>query len=71
LINQASLLLCDEPTGNLDSATSATVLDILHTLNQNGMTILVITHDPAVAQRAARTVTISDGQLSETSAARA
>jgi putative ABC transport system ATP-binding protein len=58
------LLLCDEPTGNLDSATAGSVLDLIAGLHAEGMTVLVITHDPAVAARAGRTVTIRDGVLS-------
>jgi putative ABC transport system ATP-binding protein len=58
-----SLLLCDEPTGNLDSGTATTILDLLDGLHAEGMTILVITHDPAVAARAARLVEMRDGEL--------
>jgi putative ABC transport system ATP-binding protein len=65
LVNSPALLLCDEPTGNLDSANAATVMDLLDELNAAGYTIVVITHDPAVAGHAARQVTISDGVLSE------
>lgn len=60
-----SLLLCDEPTGNLDSATAASVLALLDELHSDGITLLVVTHDPEVADRGQRTVTIKDGQLSE------
>jgi putative ABC transport system ATP-binding protein len=63
LANQPSLLLCDEPTGNLDSHTSATVLDALDRLHADGVTIVMITHDPNVASRAERLVTIQDGAL--------
>jgi putative ABC transport system ATP-binding protein len=65
LVNQPSLLLCDEPTGNLDSASAAALMDVLDELNASGYTIVVITHDPAVAAHAARQVSISDGVLSE------
>src|SRR5262249_24192810 len=47
-----SLLLCDEPTGNLDSLNAATVLDTIDALHADGMTVLMITHDPAVSARA-------------------
>lgn len=60
-----SLLLCDEPTGNLDSASAAAVLLILDELHAAGMTVLMITHDPEVAARGERTVAIRDGQLTE------
>ena len=60
-----ALLLCDEPTGNLDSATAEAVLGLLDELNDQGMTLVVITHDPAVADRGSRRVTVRDGVLSE------
>ncbi|MDP9795140.1 putative ABC transport system ATP-binding protein [Catenuloplanes nepalensis] len=65
LVHEPSLLLCDEPTGNLDSATAGTVLDLLDALHATGITLVVITHDPVVAARGARTVTIRDGVLSD------
>jgi putative ABC transport system ATP-binding protein len=65
LINSPDILLCDEPTGNLDSVTARSVMDLLTELNLAGSTIVVITHDPAVAERARRQVTIRDGQLGE------
>jgi putative ABC transport system ATP-binding protein len=65
LVNQPSLLLCDEPTGNLDSRNAAALMGLLDQLNAGGFTIVVITHDGAVAAHAGRAVTISDGQLSE------
>ncbi|WP_327073729.1 ABC transporter ATP-binding protein [Kitasatospora purpeofusca] len=63
LAAQPSLLLCDEPTGNLDSQTAASVLDLLDGLNRDGMTVVVITHDAEVARRGRRTITIRDGQV--------
>jgi putative ABC transport system ATP-binding protein len=69
LVNRPSLLLCDEPTGNLDSRNAAAVMDLLDELNAAGYTIVVITHDPAVAAHARRTIAISDGVLSERIAA--
>ncbi|MGY0234818.1 ABC transporter ATP-binding protein [Longispora urticae] len=65
LIARPALLLCDEPTGNLDTATAETVLGLIDDLHQDGLTIIMITHDPSVAARAGRTVTITDGQLTE------
>ena len=59
------LLLCDEPTGNLDSVSAANVLELLERLNLAGVTIVVITHDQDVAERAARVVRITDGRLME------
>ncbi|MFC8388097.1 ABC transporter ATP-binding protein [Streptomyces sp. NPDC057238] len=65
LVAEPSLLLCDEPTGNLDSATAASVLALLDELHRDGMTIVVITHDAEVARHGQRTVTIRDGVLSD------
>ena len=65
LVHEPSLLLCDEPTGNLDSSTAGAVLDLLDALHTGGLTLVVITHDPVVAARGARTVTIRDGVLDE------
>ncbi|MET8324871.1 ABC transporter ATP-binding protein [Streptomyces sp. NPDC005181] len=64
LVTRPALLLCDEPTGNLDTANADAVLNMLEELHADGMTILVITHDPAVAARGSRSVTIRDGLLS-------
>jgi len=63
LANRPSLVLCDEPTGNLDSTTAGSVLALLDELHADGMTIVVITHDPNVAARAGRPVTIRDGRV--------
>jgi putative ABC transport system ATP-binding protein len=63
LVNRPSLLLCDEPTGNLDSHTAAAILDVLDLLHDDGVTIVMITHDAHVAGRAQRAVTIRDGIL--------
>ncbi|WP_308402012.1 ABC transporter ATP-binding protein [Streptomyces sp. RKAG293] len=65
LVSRPSLLLCDEPTGNLDTATAGAILGLLDELHADGMTIVVITHDPLVAARGARTVSIRDGVLTE------
>ena len=65
LMAEPSLLLCDEPTGNLDSKSADNVLDILGGLSQDGMTLIVITHDEHVAGRADRRVRIMDGELVE------
>ncbi|MFD4907106.1 ABC transporter ATP-binding protein [Kitasatospora purpeofusca] len=68
LVNRPSLLLCDEPTGNLDSANAEAVLAQFDALHEQGYTLIVITHDPAVAARAQRRVSIHDGVLSEAGA---
>jgi ABC-type lipoprotein export system ATPase subunit len=63
LMNQPKLLLADEPTGNLDSATGNGILDIFGTLNQAGQTIVLVTHDERVARRAQRIITLVDGRV--------
>jgi ABC-type lipoprotein export system ATPase subunit len=63
LVNGPHLLLCDEPTGNLDSVTSAAVLELLGRFHDEGLTIIMITHDSGVAARAERQVRIADGQI--------
>jgi macrolide transport system ATP-binding/permease protein len=65
LMGAPELLLCDEPTGNLDSATTRTILDLVAELNAAGMTIVMITHEQDVAARAGRQVHIIDGRLGE------
>jgi macrolide transport system ATP-binding/permease protein len=65
LVGSPSLLLCDEPTGNLDSKSSANLLDLLEELNKDGLTLVVVTHDENVANRARRRVHIIDGQLTD------
>ncbi len=65
LVNQPSLMLCDEPTGNLDSRNAAALMELLDQLNAAGYTIVVITHDRGVAAHARRAIAISDGVLSE------
>ena len=65
LVNRPSLLMCDEPTGNLDTATTQELADLLESLHREGATLLVITHNPAVAGRAQRTISIRDGELTE------
>ncbi|HEX5138364.1 MAG TPA: ABC transporter ATP-binding protein [Planctomycetota bacterium] len=67
LINDPILILADEPTGNLDSKTGAEVLALLEGLHREGRTIVLITHDAAVARRAGRTVRLQDGRLKEAS----
>lgn len=67
LIASPDLLLCDEPTGNLDSKSTENILDLFETLNQQGLTLAVVTHDEYVARRAGRRVHIIDGLLSDVS----
>ncbi|WP_114972319.1 ATP-binding cassette domain-containing protein [Rhodoferax ferrireducens] len=68
LVGSPSLLLCDEPTGNLDSKNSATILDFFEKLNAEGLTLVIVTHDENVARRARRRVHIVDGVMTETDA---
>jgi putative ABC transport system ATP-binding protein len=63
LVNKPSILLADEPTGALDSKTGAEVLDLVDELHAQGLTVIMVTHDPQVAQRAARVITLSDGEV--------
>lgn len=68
LINSPEILFADEPTGNLDSETSAVVEDILFGLNAKGQTLIVVTHDEDLAAKCARRIRIQDGQIIEDSA---
>jgi putative ABC transport system ATP-binding protein len=63
LINEPSVILADEPTGNLDRQSGREVLDIFKKLNRNGRTVIMVTHDPEVAAEAQRTVVIEDGKI--------
>jgi putative ABC transport system ATP-binding protein len=63
LVTRPALILADEPTGNLDSASGADVMSKLHELNRDGRTIVLITHDPDVAAMATRQVHVRDGQI--------
>ena len=65
LVNRPALLLCDEPTGNLDTGTTDELLGLFDELHHDGVTLLVITHNLSVARRAQRRVTIRDGRLSQ------
>jgi lipoprotein-releasing system ATP-binding protein len=62
LMNEPRLLLADEPTGNLDSATGNGILDVLEEVNRGGQTIVMVTHDERIAQRAGRIITLADGK---------
>ena len=63
LIMQPKLLLADEPTGNLDSHSAADVLGLIDEVHQDGQTIVLVTHDPAVAERATRQIRLRDGKV--------
>lgn len=64
-MTQPQLLLCDEPTGNLDSHSSTDVLDLFDGLNSSGQTLIVITHSADVASRAGRILRMRDGVVME------
>lgn len=61
LVNQPSIILADEPTGALDSKTSAEVMQLFHQLHSQGSTVVIITHDPSVAEQCQRIIRINDG----------
>ncbi len=63
MVMQPSLLLADEPTGNLDSRSGAEVVSLLEELNQEGLTLVVVTHDPALGERAHRQIFMRDGKI--------
>ena len=63
LVNDPPIILADEPTGNLDTATGALVMETFHKLQERGKTIVLITHDPGIAAEADRAVTIRDGRI--------
>jgi ABC-type lipoprotein export system ATPase subunit len=65
VVNRPRLLLCDEPTGNLDSTTTTAILGLLSELSTLGLTIVMITHDAGVAEWSERTVHIADGLIQE------
>lgn len=63
LVNRPSILLADEPTGNLDTRTSVEIMEIFQTLNDQGLTIVLVTHEPDVAHFAKRTLVFRDGKI--------
>ena len=65
LLNDPQVLLADEPTGALDTKSGAQVMELFQKLNDEGVSVLMITHDPEIAAHAKRVVTIRDGELQE------
>ncbi len=63
LVNEPSLVLADEPTGNLDTKTGVEILDLLEAAHGQGNTVLIVTHDPRIGERVPRRLTLRDGQL--------
>jgi putative ABC transport system ATP-binding protein len=65
LVNDPKILLCDEPTGNLDRKTGHQIMEILCDLHRNGKTVIIVTHDPKIAEYAQRTIHLEDGRVVE------
>lgn len=63
LINDPAIILCDEPTGNLDSKTGSGIMDLMTDLNKTGRTIIMVTHDPNIAAYSQRTIQVLDGRI--------
>lgn len=63
LVNQPTIILADEPTGNLDSKSGNEIMSIFHELNRQGRTIIVVTHEPDIAAHARRVITFRDGKI--------
>jgi len=63
IVNDPSMILADEPTGALDTKTSAEIMELFHELNEQGKTIIIVTHDPLVAEQCDRIIEISDGEI--------
>jgi putative ABC transport system ATP-binding protein len=63
LVNDPKILLCDEPTGNLDRKTGFQIMDILCGLHREGKTVILVTHDPKIAEYADRIITLEDGRI--------
>lgn len=63
LVNRPVMILADEPTGNLDTKSSHEILDLLRKLNQEGITVILVTHEPTIAQQAGRVIHIKDGRI--------
>lgn len=66
MVKQPSIILADEPTGNLDTANESRIIDLLHTATQTGAAVIIVTHSTYVASRADHTITISDGVANAT-----
>jgi putative ABC transport system ATP-binding protein len=65
LVNDPKILLCDEPTGNLDRKTGLQIMDILVDLHHKGKTVIIVTHDQKIAEYAKRTISLEDGRIVE------
>ncbi|WP_448875037.1 ABC transporter ATP-binding protein [Desulfobulbus propionicus] len=67
VINRPAVLLADEPTGNLDRHSSGDIIDLLEELNKNGLTLVIVTHDPEIGNRAQRRIRVVDGTIASDS----
>lgn len=65
LIGQPKIVLADEPTGNLDSKTTAEIMNLFHELHQEGLTLIIVTHESEIAESCARVIRLSDGEIVE------
>ena len=63
IVNEPAMILADEPTGALDSKTSAEIMELFRSLNEQGRTVVIVTHDPKVAEQCERVIEISDGRI--------
>ena len=63
LVNQPAIILADEPTGNLDSATGQEIMALFHDLNKDGVTLILVTHEKEIAQQAKRIINMKDGKI--------
>lgn len=66
LVNDPDILLCDEPTGNLDTKTGAQIMEMLTALHRQGRTVIIVTHDPLIGEQAERIIRIRDGKVEDT-----
>lgn len=63
IVNDPAMILADEPTGALDTKTSAEIMELFKSLNESGRTVIIVTHDPKVAEQCGRIIEISDGEI--------
>ena len=63
IVNEPSMILADEPTGALDTKTSGEIMELFKSLNKNGKTIVIVTHDPKISEKCGRVIEISDGKI--------
>ena len=63
VINEPAVLLADEPTGNLDRTAGGEIIELMEDLNRKGLTLVVVTHDPEIGERARRRIRVVDGRI--------